>query len=351
MIQRFLLLLLGLFFCSSNLFSQKYTLSTEPNQEIIDKLKDINPYDFMEFGYYVNANNIAYQCSKNLKYLYNNYMVLKGVMDYSKNNNDKFKAKYSRLHKRYKENGLEYPTYEAYFFQYAAEFLFTVRKEKLDNTFKEVNISFIEEHFDKWLSLNEDYSILLRSRIHMGAQWATTSLYLWLITGNNKYADFVNVFNGRLRENLKIASDKTYVWNSNYVNTSNNVIARRANQALGNVKQDVSHSNHVVNFIIASYENNFGKWTNKDIILLINTAKKRVNNLSHNEFYDNIDGSSSNEPGMQGRGWKQTDGWMKLVKYDKLLLSYYHTMYKKNYLHFKNSILNMQAEAIFSCYK
>jgi len=330
--------------------AQKYKISGGLNTDVVNKLKqNIQPYDMMEYGYLVNAYNTAYLKTSNIEFLRKSYIIISAVERFGKNNNNQFKAQFDESNKKFRENGLTYPVYEGYYFQYAAQFFYIISSKGLTSQFSDVSVDFVEKNFLKWLNANNDnnnrYSLLLKSRRHMGAQWATTALYLNALKKDKRYEEFLKYFDNDLRNGLITTAQGGYIWYSNYTATDRNAIARNANKKNALIAQDVSHANHVVNYILTAYKLGYGKWSRQDINKLIITLKTSVNDFKTLSFNDNIDGTKSTDKAMQGRGWKQTDGWMKLAEFDPALVNDYKNFYKKNYNYFKNSVLNAQFEA------
>lgn len=304
---------------------------------------ECNSNRFIEIGFFINANDIMYSKTKDIKYINNNFTIIDQLIKYThfENGIPVWKAKIvNKKDTNYHVNGKEFMLYEGYLFRYISEFYYLIKKNKISTKGHLLSLNFIERTFNKWKkrSLTEygDFSKFYQARTHIGAQWATVALYLSLLSSNNKdYIAIYNEFNNNLKKNLKLYSLKNanqyYLWNSTYDDVSRNKMAKK--RLLDNIDrkgliQDVTHGNHVVQYIIDSYELGKGDWEKNDLMYLSNTLKFLIWNSKNKSFSDNIDGTNSNSKGINDTGWKQTDGWMKLTKYDNQLKDLYLTFYK-----------------------
>src|SRR5690606_13989973 len=129
-----------------------------------------------------------------------------------------------------------------------------------------------------------------------------------------------------------------YVWNSTYDGYKNAQIRNSAPHQ--ELIQDVSHGNHVVNYIIASYKNDIGNWSKQDIQRLIRTFRLNIYKAD-GRFADNVDGTFRSI-GAGSIGWKFTDGWMKLVEFDSSLYPLFEQGYSKNRAQFRNTLFDFQ---------
>lgn len=309
--------------------------------------KSKNAYHFMTLGYFINANDIMYQNGKNRKYLDLNFEILNTVLieksqyDY----NNKWLMGVSKNNQNSFINGKESITFEGYFFRYAAEFLDVIKTEGLYLNKQDALLLSVQNAFDKWLNKSEskynDASNLYHLRLHIAANWAATALYLYKYTNDKKYLDFYSGFDQQLRDNLKekkVNGTVCYVWNSTY---SNNFTAslkklKKYDQEI----QDVSHANHIINYVIAANKINSSIWTKEDLLKFSNTAAEII--WKNNKFSDNVDGSSSQIKEFVNTGWKQSDGWMKLIPYNPKLESIYSDYYKNNTSKVDKSVYSLQ---------
>lgn len=330
------------FFCS--MANDKFQLLFDneigrTKDQRLKEAKEGNPYYFMILGYYINANDIMYTKTKDVKYLQNNVPIINAIISAGKINNVekkgniwrgtyKDKVKFSSVENK------EVPLYEGYVFRYIAEFQYLLSLDHISLKNNHLTLNFIRDNFDKWIERSEknynDYSMLYRERVHMGAQWATVALYMSKLTGQKTYKDIYDGFNEQLKNNLSLRKSQGvsyYIWNSTYKNRFTKSLWRRLNF---DIIQDVSHGNHIVQFVIDSYKLNYGSWRKEDLQLFANTVKYSIWQPDRSTFSDNVDGTSSSDKEFIGTGWKQADGWMKLTQYDKSLKDIYLKYYNLN---------------------
>ncbi|MFD1166481.1 hypothetical protein ACFQ2C_12780 [Sphingobacterium daejeonense] len=333
-------IILSIVYCNAN-FKLKFDreIAKVSNQRL-KEAKEGNPYYFMILGYYINANNIMYTKTKEVKYLQNNAPIINAIIRAGKpvGNNLKgnvWKGEYRDKRKFASVENKEVPLYEGYVFRYIAEFYYIIKSKNINLTNNNLTLAFLEDNFDKWSLRSKnnysDFSMLHRERLHMGAQWSTTALFLYKITGKNSYKTLFTEFNNQLKSNLYLQQTnkgKYYVWNATYNNKFTKSLKRSLNRS--NIIQDVSHGNHVVQYILDAYKLNEGGWTSNDIKYLSNTLKYSIWNPKTSNFADNVDGSGSRSKEFKGTGWKQADGWMKLIEFDPNLKLIYNLYYSKN---------------------
>lgn len=222
----------------------------------------------------------------------------------------------------------EVPLYESYSFSYITEFLYILKeqgwteksaknKEWWDNT-----LSFIEHNvWEKWYvrgeksSKKNPYWNLLRGAVQPGSLWAFTALYLNKITTSDEIKEqtalVVSQFDKLLKRNLFIRND-AYLWKSSYVNVKDTYGYKSSIEDI----QDVSHGNHIITYIVASYEIGNENWTIDDIDKFSNTLKIFIYNKKRGYFHDNIDGTDAMGNGANS-GNNIADGWLKLAAYNK----------------------------------
>lgn len=345
-------------------FNAKYLNNIKKASETAGKRASSgNSYYFMEISNYINANNIMYSSTKNKQYLNYNSNIIKQIYNTGKVGNKgnsttpKWVAKFNANSNHHDKhlNNQEVPLYEGYLSRYIAEYCYLLKENGLSNTSEFRNsLDLVKGTFDKWfkksLESKKDLSLLFRSRIHMGAQWASTALYLYKLTNEAEYLNFINDFNSQLRVNLKVKNvngNNCYIWNSTYDKSQVKGVQRSF--SLSQV-QDVSHGNHVVQYIIDSYKLKLGQWQMSDLNKLANTFKYLIWNPTSKTFSDNVDGSNSVESGIKGSGWKTSDGWLKLIEYDKELGVIYTKFYNKNPKLIDNSFLNLQTYSVLSSF-
>ena len=224
-------------------------------------------------------------------------------------------------------------SFEVYFFRYAAEFLDIIKTNKLYIDKQSLILSSIQNAFGKWLNKSQlkykDASNLYHQRLHIGANWASTALYLYKYTNDKKYQSFYTVFDQQLRNNLKekkVNGHICYVWNSTY--SSSFTKALKENKKYKQEIQDVSHANHIINYIVSASKIEPSVWTKTDLKKFSNTIVEIV--WKKNKFSDNVDGSESISKELNNKGWQQSDGWMKLIPYNSKLEVIYSNYYENN---------------------
>lgn len=221
----------------------------------------------------------------------------------------------------------EAPLYEGYSFVYIAEFLYLLQK----NGWKELNVenkkwwdktlAFIEKNvWEKWINRSEKrygkkYTYFLRSQTHMGSHWAGIALYLEKISPNQgiriQSKELYTSYDLLLKRNFQNLNNG-YVWNSTY----DNVNGTDAISTKSKKKQDTSHGNHVVSYILAAYELGDKTWTNNDINLLVGTLKNSIYDRKSNSFRTYVNGADNKSDRSR---FFLGDGWVKLGKYDSEL--------------------------------
>lgn len=282
-----------------------------------------NVLAFMEIGYFLNANNITGN------YRYNDNIINNVISTGNKKRKSSYKWVVTNVAPssgNYSMKGKEFIIFEGYLFRYIAQY------ECLNpnNNLKDSN--FTKSNFMKWynksMKENKDPSTLYGIRLHMGSHWATVATYLTKTDSRNKelYQSFIDEYDKQLKKSLKIVEvkgKKCYVWNSTYEENFTNILKKRKKET---VIQDVSHGNHIVQYVIDSYNLGSDVWKKKDLERFANTLKYIIWK-DKNKPADRVDGSFSN-----AMGWKQSDGWMKLmvILNDKELFEIYDSFYKNN---------------------
>lgn len=222
----------------------------------------------------------------------------------------------------------EVPLFESYLFLYITQFLYLLKE---NNWFeKSLNnrlwwhkaLAFIETNeWEKWYERSyrvqhKYYRIFLRGRTHMGAHWAGIAMYLKEITSDwevreqciEVQAQYDLLLKRNLKPNPKFTS--AYIWNSTY----DNIAGTDAMKTKPSTVQDVSHGNHVINYIVSAFQLDDTCWSLGDIHKLCNTLKYVVYDKNTNSFNDKIDGTQN--PSRPGWGNFIADGWIKLAAYD-----------------------------------
>lgn len=308
-------------------------------QSILDKVDAHTSRFFILISYYIDANNIMYKKTGEIKYLKLNNTVITHFKQQQKKKGT-FKARFYSNERAYALNGKESILMEGYLYRYLANYYHIILELK-DKIIRENNLdtdfSFVENRFIEWyhrsVRSREDDSFLQGIRIHMGANWATTALFLNQIANNQQYKevykDFLQRYNTQLKKLFKateVNGMKTCVWNSTYAEAFTSKLKERYGRIGKEVQiQDVAHANLVVEYILSAYQLGYGGWTKHEITLLANTLKCVIYKDEKNVFSDYIDGTFGEAKYVSGSGVKQSGGWMKLMEFDDSL----KTIYKK----------------------
>src|SRR5690554_907842 len=294
-------------------------------KRIESKSKRGNSINFLELGYYINSNNIILNKD-------NSYVVIQNIISSSLRSSDLYKwivTSVSESHSNYSEKGKEFMLYEGYLFRYIAEFQYYFPNIPLKDFY------FSKKNFNKWydrsIARHNDASSLFGLRLHIGSHWATIALYLIELDPQNKelYKSFIDKYDSQLKKSLeiiKVDNNECYVWNSTY---PEKFVNNLKNRNIGEIVQDVSHGSHIVQYVIDSYKLGSEVWTETDLRRFANTLKYIIWQDRLNPS-DNVDGTY--KTGISTSGWKQSDGWMKLINVlnDKELFDIYDAFYKNN---------------------
>lgn len=307
-----------------------------------------NVLKFMELGYFINGNTIAANFAVNDNII--NNIILSG--NRNSRNDYKWTVKNVSINSlNCSKEGEEFVLYEGYLFRYIAQYQYIYNRNKISDK------NFAKNNFFKWynksVEQNGDASLLYGIRLHMGSHWATTAAYLMKLDPENKslYNNFINQYNTQLRKSLKtinINGKECYIWNSTYPDQFTKILKNRKKEI---EIQDVTHGNHIIQYIIDCYSLGIGNWSKNDLVKFSNTLKYIIwkNNLPT----DNVDGSSTKNISLAKTGWKQSDGWMKLmtVLKDKELYEIYDNYYKNNSSKVNKFYPNLQFFALMSKYQ
>lgn len=327
----------------------KSEYSTDYSEKrISSKSKRANSIFFLEIGYFINSNNIV--GNKDIS-----YDIIENIIQSSPKNGNQYKwtvKDVSSTSQNYSQKGKEFMLYEGYMFRYIAEFQYKYPDKKLSDP------DFVKDTFFKWYNQSKkqfgDASTLYGQRLHIGSHWATVAAYLSKIDSKNKkqYSSFVDAYDKQLKKALKIVNvngKECYTWNATYSESFTNLLKKKKKETL---VQDVSHGNHVVQYVIDSYNLGSDMWTKKDLERFANTLKYLIWK-NESAPSDLVDGTSSKDKHAKGTGWKQSDGWMKLMVAlnDKKLYEIYDAFYKKESSKVNKFYPNIQYFAVMSLYQ
>lgn len=341
---------------TQNYYENKFisTLSNIKTENNIDSIKAFslnkNVLKFMELGYFINGNSLVAKFELN-DIIINN--IIEAGADHSQSLKD-YKwivSKVSKSSLNASKIGKEFILYEGYLFRYVAQYQYLNPKNTISD--KDVAKNTFFKWYNRSIYENGDASLLHGIRLHMGSHWATTAAYLTKLDPENKnvYQQFIDRYNQQLRMALKVVQvdgNECYVWNSTYPEQFTRILKKREKET---VIQDVSHGNHIVQYVIDSYSLGIGKWSRNDLERFANTLKYIIWN--EQQPSDNVDGTMAAEKSLVKTGWKQSDGWMKLmtVLNDKELYSIYDTYYYNNALKVNKFYPNLQFFALMSTYQ
>jgi len=346
-----------LLFVSSGYGQNKSILNknTAYSYDVLTKMSLANnAYSFISLGYFLNANNIMYSKTKNQIYLSKNLNIIKNVLDtYIPNtkNSKKWSIQVSENNRNYKYNGSESIVFVGYFFRYVGQFLYIIQKNNLFNSKQQSIYNGLKCAFDKWnnvsIKRHGDQSNLFHQRFHISATWAEVALYLdYMGAKEPYYHSFYTTFDKQLKDALieKVSNgNHYYIWNSTYNKPFTNALKKKTSYP--KVIQDVSHGNHVIEYLITAVKLQSSAWSKDDLKKLSNTILESMYKPDHNKFSDNVDGSFSKNKSIQNTGWKVSDGWMKLIPYNKKLNKLFKNNYRKHQSKIKNSSLSLQFQA------
>lgn len=332
---------------------------------ILPKSKSGNSYDFLLISYVISGNNRMYEATKDLSYLKKNNTLIHNIQKSAKGTKSVgniWIAKIKPNESNFAMNNKEFRLFESYLFRYIAEYYYLlsqIDKPLLSKNGLNPSPTFAENNFLKWYRQSTksygDDSMLQEIRTHMGALWATTALYLFKVSGNetNKkiYRNVFTRFNQALKKNMNLVDvgggEKCYIWNSTWNEPFTKSLLKRSASYNNFEPQDVTHGNHVVQFIVVSNRLGLNNWIKTDLKYLANTVKYKIWNKSSQSFCDNVDGSTSTDKALVNTGWKQSDGWMELISIDPSLYNIYYGYYKKNSNFIDKTILSLQFYANF----
>jgi len=300
--------------------------------------KSTNVLDFQPLSYGLDAVIAMYEATHNLKYLDDAVIFVNNVINSAKplRNITYSKSSFSDNYatwvvtdssKQYASlNMKETSLSEAYFFQYVTHLLYIIKNTqsliqlKSYRDFYTTTLAFTEKNiWEKWYS--RGYKLggktIFEGRTHMESHWAYMACILSKITTDSgkkaEYIDAYTTYNALLKSNFKTRSDMpgVYIWNSTWDSKTSR------DQTF---VQDVSHGNLVVSYIVEAHDLSVF-WTTTDINNLCNLVKKYLWINNKFTFKDNLDGSTKLQT--TSRGGFQSDGWVKLGRYDRTLQSIY----------------------------
>jgi hypothetical protein len=303
----------------------------EEHEKYESNSKTANSARMYSLAYALDGNLAMYQATGNTKYLDRAIEYAINVIDNAvpvKNlEGNEWGDSYlgwGLYEDRLGPEGKESPLIESYFFRYVCRMLRIIRQTPAlydDPQYRKVYetiLKFTEKNvFEKWYTRGPRY--LLGGTTNMVSHWAYIAMELSLITSSSK--------------NRKLYKEITYKVNANlkpYQNSSlrKQIIANPVDESayfwdsvFGKKKQpgqDTSHANNVVSYLVEAHELGI-YWNDADMQGLINLLLKVLWNGSYDTptFAGYLDGSDP------GGGYFQSDGFMKLGRYDPYVQKLY----------------------------
>lgn len=311
---------------------------------VLRNSKNGNSWYFMFICEVIDANNTMHKATGQVKYLKNNVDYILGILNTARTQGTLSMAWKSQSQNNYNKevDNQEVLLFEGYIFRYIAETYYLVSKLPAEHRSSlQLPVYELDNTFMKWYNRSMerfgDASDVYRNRTHIAALWANTALFLSKISYNQEYIkiyeDFYRGFDKALRDNLrkeKSGQNTYYIWNSTFDKPFTKQL-KDAGKYAARI-QDVSHGNRVIQYVISSHELGIGEWKKEDLQLFSNTLKHSIYKDGAKKLPDNIDGTNISADQFANTGWKQADGWIKLMRYDKdifpLMLETYKTYQK-----------------------
>lgn len=336
-----------------------------------------NAHHFMYLSIGVNALNMMYEATGDMKYLEDNTKLIKNVINHSVKlpvqwNYDKktklssvgqekfmgWKVRSENASSRVKNR--DWMLYEGYLFRYVMQYLYILKEyniidkyPKYEEDYKKI-LTYVKYNvWNKWeqrsLLNRGDYSRFYATRTHMGSHWAAIASYLKKLIDDPEqkkvYTKVINRYDKLLRNNFKVKGEGQrtyYIWNStyNFITSEKNKPYMRSED--NSIIQDLTHGNQVVSYIITSFNLGYSEWNSSDIQKLVNTVLYNNWDESQKKFHDSLIAGATISDRLRGTGYKQSRGWIKLAYFDKDLLKLYEEFYKYNKDKIDSSSLSIQ---------
>jgi len=302
----------------------------------------LQPYSahYYHLAKYIDGLTAMYEATNNSNYLEQSIELITNVINQAKevkkigsDYSDNFFGWISN-----QDSKTEIPLYESYFFRYVTKLLRIIRDKNIINKYPKFynnTINFVEKNiWEKWYTRGLEN--IYRSRTHMASHWAYIALDLYLITDDvNKLMEYYNVFNNINHKGFQYGSMKTKSSLKNNLKNNTSNYSWIYSDWAHKIIQDVSHANSVVSYIIESHCQNI-HWNRDDINGLIEMldVNKRITwyrDEKDNKIkvYAHFNGATKNteldmtNPNKFDVGRFQTDGWIKLGRFDKNIYNFY----------------------------
>lgn len=234
----------------------------------------------------------------------------------------------------------EVPLFESYLFRYMAKLLYETKRisppdrtPKIRTQYGAV-LHFVSKNgWEKWYmrgeAKNSCYTYLFRSRTHMTSHWALVALFMSRMDTDKEkvvqYNTFVDLYNKQLRENLFTKANGAYIWNMTWSNPWPSGLNCNP-AALNPIIQDGSHGDHVITYVVESYEMQ-RYWNEEDIKRFSKTLRFLLFDEQSDMFYADLSGTVEDK---FKSGMEYADGFIKLGRYDKKVLQCFEKARLKN---------------------
>lgn len=312
--------------------------------QFIKKSISGDSYDFIQLSTMIDALQAMYTVTRDSYYLQENRSLVTNVIAAAKKsssipaNRYKWKDNFLSWTSKNKNNGYnqESLVFEGYLFKYIVKFLYLEQQAgRASSKDYAKMLRFVEDNvWSKWVSRSEKiygnkYDYFLNLRTHIGAQWASTALVLNKISSNEtikkQTLELRNTFDGMLKGNFTPqGASRALSWNQTWNNkTKGNAKSKSKSELI----QDVSHGNHIVEYLVSAYEFGNKNWTKEDLLGLCNTLKFSIYDSKTGTFRDNLDQSVKRNN--QVPGTFQSDGWVKLGRMDSEVQQIYSKYLKE----------------------
>ncbi len=327
--------------------------------QILKFTQSNNSYNFMAIGYFFDANNLMYEKTKDKRYLEANWQVYDSLFGSTQTKSNYYKSKWSikvnKSHSSAKFNGMGSLVYEGYFFRYLANFYDIIKSENLYTNKSDLIKESLEFTFERWsapsIKRYGDQTNMYHQRLHIGSHWATVAMILHKYTKSGKYLSFYNDFNVQLKKAMKLIkvnNVECYQWDSTYPEKFTNGL--KQNKKYVAAAQDVSHGNHVIQFILDSYKQGYGNWNKTNLIYLGNTVRNILWIDNTKSFSALLNGKGSNDKDLRGAGIKLSDGWMKLMSVDSSVKNMFFSYFDFNQRAILSGFQGLQTLAVLYNY-
>ncbi|NIM16406.1 MAG: hypothetical protein GTO45_30815 [Candidatus Aminicenantes bacterium] len=292
---------------------------------------------YYTLGYWIDALTAMYETTGDKEYLRRALTYVRSVIKLAVPA-PQFKDGYLGWISKYRDENRETPLYESCMWRYVARILRMIKETPVlyddpdsRDFFQEV-LPFTETHiWEKWYNRGRDHKYIYRSRTHIASHWAFIALNMLKVstdeTKRSQYQQVLSKINNDLRKNLYPAQNDpdAYFWHATWDPAS---IGDPYESGAGEV-QDVSHGNHVISYVTESFEQDVF-WNYGDITKFGSTLKKIVWDPSNCDFFDFVNGTYGEVDGWGHPGRRQSDGWVKLGRFDREIQRIYEQYLKDN---------------------